>query len=637
MKKIYEADSEDKDMILSVDNDLSAFDKARRDPVSISDIVMITRLGNAIYNKENNNFQNIKNSIEQTQSYKSNYTNNNSVIDCVWSLNGIEKLPENNSNNVIEKIDENKLLVFDPLVNHLDDNFENISANNTSFKEPIELSKDAIILMPEELYDLYYNRMVNNGNNDCAKSDNNTVMNINSTSTKSFENNATFEFLKKHNSQIRLYEGNEKLAIKMLMRDLRYTYINMDKSGYIIDQKNHPDIIEFTNKMNDLINSLNEQIKKGKKLSDVYSNILTENLRSKLINEEEKNDQANLKNQANEDSEKSEQKDSKNRSDKDVNNSQQLSTKNNSTETSKKREQQTSENYAMITGLTSKVEGEISLEDGFSASTDIGKYRKNQEDAVLLIKDKENPNLKMMVVADGMGGLSRGELASNAIVKELKNWFENLSELQKDAFYNSTERARYTLLNEIEFELQPLVQWETMQQGGSTLVCAIIGKDDTLVANVGDSRAYIVKDNKLIQVSREDTVAQSNLEKGHTPDKEASRFDEESNILLQDIGMDRNMLKEPFVKVIKNSDYDMLLLFTDGVTDCLSDDDIVAVCKNTDIKNLSKKITEKAISHDSILPEEYSNYTGLNIYIPGGKDNATTAVYSRRKQDENEK
>ena len=250
MKKIYEADSEDKDMILSVDNDLSAFDKARRDPVSISDIVMITRLGNAIYNKENNNFQNIKNSIEQTQSYKSNYTNNNSVIDCVWSLNGIEKLPENNSNNVIEKIDENKLLVFDPLVNHLDDNFENISANNTSFKEPIELSKDAIILMPEELYDLYYNRMVNNGNNDCAKSDNNTVMNINSTSTKSFENNATFEFLKKHNSQIRLYEGNEKLAIKMLMRDLRYTYINMDKSGYIIDQKNHPDIIEFTNKMN---------------------------------------------------------------------------------------------------------------------------------------------------------------------------------------------------------------------------------------------------------------------------------------------------------------------------------------------------------------------------------------------------
>lgn len=569
MKKIYEADSEDKDMILSVDNDLSAFDKARRDPVDIRDIVMIARLD----------------SIKQSK-------------ESIWSLNGIEESFEN------------KIIIFEPLVAHLEDDFENISANNTCFKNPIELSKNAIILMPQEFYDSHYSN---------------------------FENNATFEFLKKHNSQIRLYEGNEKLAIKMLMRDLRYTFINMNKDGYIIDQKNHPDIIEFTNKMNDLINSLNEQIKKGKKLSDVYSNILTENLRNQLINEEEKNDQANLKNQANEDSEKSEQKDSKNRSDKDVNNSQQLSTKNNSTETSKKREQQTSENYAMITGLTSKVEGEISLEDGFSASTDIGKYRKNQEDAVLLIKDKENPNLKMMVVADGMGGLSRGELASNAIVKELKNWFENLSELQKDAFYNSTERARYTLLNEIEFELQPLVQWETMQQGGSTLVCAIIGKEDTLVANVGDSRAYIVKDNKLIQVSREDTVAQSNLEKGHTPDKEASRFDEESNILLQDIGMDRNMLKEPFVKVIKNSDYDMLLLFTDGVTDCLSDDDIVAVCKNTDIKNLSKKITEKAISHDSILPEKYENYTGLNTYIPGGKDNATTAIYSRKKSNENEK
>jgi len=542
MKKIYEADSEDKDMILSVDNDLSAFDKARRDPVDIRDIVMIARLD----------------SIKQSK-------------ESIWSLNGIEESFEN------------KIIIFEPLVAHLEDDFENISANNTCFKNPIELSKNAIILMPQEFYDSHYSN---------------------------FENNATFEFLKKHNSQIRLYEGNEKLAIKMLMRDLRYTYINMDKSGYIIDQKNHPDIIEFTNKMNDLINSLNEQIKKGKKLSDVYSNILTENLRNQLINEEEKSEQVNSKNQSDKDSEESKQKNSKNSS---------------------------TENYAMITGLTSKVEGEIKLEDGFSASTDIGKCRKNQEDAVLLIKDKENPNLKMMVVADGMGGLSRGELASNAIVKELKNWFENLSELQKDAFYNSTERARYTLLNEIEFELQPLVQWETMQQGGSTLVCAIIGKEDTLVANVGDSRAYIVKDNKLIQVSREDTVAQSNLEKGHTPDKEASRFDEESNILLQDIGMDRNMLKEPFVKVIKNSDYDMLLLFTDGVTDCLSDDDIVAVCKNTDIKNLSKKITEKAISHDSILPEKYENYTGLNTYIPGGKDNATTAIYSRKKSNENEK
>lgn len=542
MKKIYEADSEDKDMILSVDNDLSAFDKARRDPVDIRDIVMIARLD----------------SIKQSK-------------ESIWSLNGIEESFEN------------KIIIFEPLVAHLEDDFENISANNTCFKNPIELSKNAIILMPQEFYDSHYSN---------------------------FENNATFEFLKKHNSQIRLYEGNEKLAIKMLMRDLRYTFINMNKDGYIIDQKNHPDIIEFTNKMNDLINSLNEQIKKGKKLSDVYSNILTENLRNQLINEEEKSEQVNSKNQSDKDSEESKQKNSKNSS---------------------------TENYAMITGLTSKVEGEIKLEDGFSASTDIGKCRKNQEDAVLLIKDKENPNLKMMVVADGMGGLSRGELASNAIVKELKNWFENLSELQKDAFYNSTERARYTLLNEIEFELQPLVQWETMQQGGSTLVCAIIGKEDTLVANVGDSRAYIVKDNKLIQVSREDTVAQSNLEKGHTPDKEASRFDEESNILLQDIGMDRNMLKEPFVKVIKNSDYDMLLLFTDGVTDCLSDDDIVAVCKNTDIKNLSKKITEKAISHDSILPEKYENYTGLNTYIPGGKDNATTAIYSRKKSNENEK
>ena len=146
------------------------------------------------------------------------------------------------------------------------------------------------------------------------------------------------------------------------------------------------------------------------------------------------------------------------------------------------------------------------------------------------------------------------------------------------------------------------------------------------MVNVGDSRAYKVKDGKILQISREDTIAQEHLDKGITPSKEVARFDRKSNVLLQCLGMNRNELVYPHTEILSNQEYDMLLLFTDGVTDCLSDEDIAVVCRTTDKKILSKKIVEKAMSHDSIAPDEFMEYSDLHSYIPGGKDNTTNVV-----------
>lgn len=98
--------------------------------------------------------------------------------------------------------------------------------------------------------------------------------------------------------------------------------------------------------------------------------------------------------------------------------------------------------------------------------------------------------------------------------------------------------------------------------------------------------------------------------------------------------MNRKKLKHPHFEILNNNDYDMMLLFSDGVTDCLSDDDIAVVCKNSNRKEAAKQIVEKAIRHDSIEPEEFLDYTNLNIYIPGGKDNTTAAVYAPKKDEE---
>ena len=219
----------------------------------------------------------------------------------------------------------------------------------------------------------------------------------------------------------------------------------------------------------------------------------------------------------------------------------------------------------------------------------------------------------------------------------LKEWFENLGLEEKENYYNDVSKLEEILKTKISRDLQVEVEHKTNLMGGTTLVCAIIGKDNTIIANIGDSRAYIINKGKLEQLSREDTVAEDNLQRGKAPSKEASRFDKESHRLLQCIGMSRKYLQYPHIQTIDNKDYDVILLFSDGVTDCLSDDDIAVVCKNSNRKEVAKELVKKALRHDSIAPEEYQDYEDLTFYIPGGKDNTTAAVYAPKKDENKER
>ena len=466
-------------------------------------------------------------------------------IDIKWCLNGL--LPE--------KFNTEDITIMEPLSEHYDETLECISEVYTSFDRKIELSENATLLMSVKLYE----ELIKN---------------------KKYKN-----LLSDFN--VRLYEGEKDLALRMLFFDKSYIYMDIDEGGFIFDEKKHIDLIPYNHYMADKIVEIMEKIDNGEIIKinketfiDKFKKIRT--IRKPKI----------------------------------------------------EKEQKRYTNCKMLSGLTKEVEGNIEL-DEMQASTDIGKIRENQEDAILLIKDSKNPKFKMMAVADGVGGVNYGEVASHVIIKELKEWFENLSEDEKKCFYTGIEGLKENLLNEIKSKIHPEVQKETFDIGGSTLVCAIVGEKNTLVANVGDSRAYIVKNGKLTQVSREDTVAQENLEKGKTPNKEAARFDGEAHCITQCIGMSRNALIHPNVKIIDNKDYDMLLLFTDGVTDCLSDEDIAVACRTTDKKELANKIVEKAIRHDSIRPEEYEDYNHLSqLYISGGKDNTTAAVYMQKKGDE---
>ena len=284
---------------------------------------------------------------------------------------------------------------------------------------------------------------------------------------------------------------------------------------------------------------------------------------------------------------------------------------------------------SMITGLTHDKEGDISLGEDLYASTRIGPKRKNQEDAVVLIKDDEIPNFKMMVVADGMGGHENGEVASHILVTELNKWFKNIPAEKKKSYYKDISLIQTELTNKLN-EISQMIAKGT-KGGGTTLCCAIIGEQNTIMANIGDSRGYIMKDGELIQISYDDSYVQTLLDRKidgkEKYRKEQYRFHKGMNLITAYVGKKYSEV-EPHIRILNNDEYDMLLLFSDGVTDCLSEDDIAVISRASDKKEVAKQLTQKALTTISHYPQDLTiDFTVFNNKIIGGKDNSTTAVY----------
>lgn len=273
-----------------------------------------------------------------------------------------------------------------------------------------------------------------------------------------------------------------------------------------------------------------------------------------------------------------------------------------------------------------RVEGDISVGNDMNASTRIGKHRDNQEDAVLIMKHKDNNKYKMLVVADGVGGNEKGEQASHLTVSEIRRWFDHL---EVDEFKDERQ-----LLARLEHKLDRINTQINSQIGdnaATTFVCALVAENYTLILNIGDSRAYIIDGKKFIQMSIDDSSVNLLFMSGIIESKDDMRFCKASNMVSNQLGGGRINVT-PNIVVTKNDSYDAILLFSDGVTDCLSDDQIYAVTKKTSPKKLAQKIVEKALNNTSRREKKKTDQVPFYEEIPGGKDNTTAAVLINKRK-----
>jgi len=259
--------------------------------------------------------------------------------------------------------------------------------------------------------------------------------------------------------------------------------------------------------------------------------------------------------------------------------------------------------------------------DDMIGMSDIGLVRKKQEDSILLLKHYLNDDFNLMAIADGMGGLINGAMASNLLLKSIIDWFESLS----NKYYTDMSLVYRDLVFNLDF-FDDIIRRKA-PGGGTTLALSIKGLSETLCFNIGDSRIYLYYDNNFKQISIDHSLSWDLYSKGIIKKKDDIRFHKKNNLICASFGDPKHRLTSSY-NIIANNNYDNIMLFSDGVTDIIPDDEIKRIVQYSHFESIPSNIMEMCLRNNY-----YQDYLNTNEYyekVCGGKDNSSIAIMRKR-------
>jgi len=219
--------------------------------------------------------------------------------------------------------------------------------------------------------------------------------------------------------------------------------------------------------------------------------------------------------------------------------------------------------------------------------TDIGKARKlNEDNFISHVEDG------IFLVADGMGGLSNGDLASRLAVETIKEFI--VKSRKKDITWPTRFRGEYsleenrfiaaiTLANLNIFEQFP--QHETGKGIGTTITGMLLDGDQLITANVGDSRIYLIRDNTVKQLTNDHSLVMEEVREGHMTLEEAKRHPQR-HVINRALGISEFTQIE--ISSLTYKAWDLYLLCSDGLSDMITDEEILALTKKHEGMPLSE-------------------------------------------------
>ena len=206
-------------------------------------------------------------------------------------------------------------------------------------------------------------------------------------------------------------------------------------------------------------------------------------------------------------------------------------------------------------------------------ATDTGRVREHNEDTI-----GTDPDVGLVVLADGMGGYKSGEVASGIAVRTLLGLIKEAVELQDLTVTDQgtgLSRPGILLRDAIQRANKIIYQTARTQPNcegmGTTVVAGLFFDDKFTIAHVGDSRMYRLRDNRLEQVTQDHSLMQELVSRGFYTPEEAARA-AAKNFVTRALGVEPTVEVEiTEMPVVKD---DLFLLCSDGLSDMVEDDDI---------------------------------------------------------------
>lgn len=201
----------------------------------------------------------------------------------------------------------------------------------------------------------------------------------------------------------------------------------------------------------------------------------------------------------------------------------------------------------------------------FCAQTDPGQVRENNEDSVLF-----DAATRLAVLADGMGGYKAGEVASgmatSLIKSQLARW---LSRAGQQAIGAQVRRAMELCVAKANRAVRKASLANPEYAGmGTTLVVAVFQEARLILGHIGDSRCYRWRGNELLQITKDHSLLQEQMDAGLLTPEQAARSSRK-NLITRALGVEDTVLLE--INELQVDDGDIYLMCSDGLSDAVDD------------------------------------------------------------------
>lgn len=227
--------------------------------------------------------------------------------------------------------------------------------------------------------------------------------------------------------------------------------------------------------------------------------------------------------------------------------------------------------------------------------TDVGRKREKNEDSFLA-----NDGLNLFIVADGMGGHLGGDIASKLAISTIEETIRQLEEDPDVTLQESTQPVK-------QGEYQSYLRYAIVLAGhrifekansdislhgmGTTAVSLLFRNNKVYVANVGDSRAYRIRGDRISQVTKDHSLVGEQIRAGILSETDAKSH-RLKNIITRSVGFQDEVEADIDIRVAREKD--RFLLCSDGLSNMVSSDEILDVVCTNDLEPACRRLIDIA-------------------------------------------